>query len=285
MTWGDWSFGWTISDKAEGLGLRDVKFKGVQVIHKASMPAVRVKYRGGGGSVGSGCGPYIDQLEWDNMEIISGAGSEVTLRIFDGNVLEIAVFAEIGGYDLFQAWYLHKSGRLQPMLHSSGWSCCDDEHENDHKHHPYWRIDFDVEGINNEIWQITNNGQPLLRAVEADTKRLSTNTSVGWTINKPGSNKHVLIRYPTNEIRDKSGTPWFSFSNKDAAWRRYRYAEDEGWDFDKYEHLGYKNTAESTDGKDIVFWTVGHLTHTWSQSDENNPQWHSSGPIIDVVNF
>jgi hypothetical protein len=65
--------------------------------------------------------------------------------------------------------------------------------------------------------------------------------------------------------------------------RRYQSKEDEGWEFDWDEHLGYKNPAQNVDNKDIVFWAVGHLSHNWTQADENNPKWHETGWLIDVV--
>jgi hypothetical protein len=290
MTWFDWTFDYSVGDEySEGLQIKNVHFKGTKVLDKGSMPVVRVKYRGDGDDLGEGCGPYTDQIDWCNIEYLSGAITRVVARIFDDTLLEVAIFAEIGGYDLYQAWYFDKSGRLQPMLYSSGWSCCDDGHENDHKHHPYWRLDFDVETLENQVWQTDNpsSASPTFtrKDLEANASRTSGN-ELAWKVKKSGSSKHVLIQYPGNELRDSSGAVWFSFSNKDAAWRRYRSSENVGWDdFDWDEHLGYKTPPESTNKKDIVFWVVGHLTHTYDILDVVNPQWHSTGPIIDLKNF
>jgi hypothetical protein len=288
LTWGHWSFDWTVGDNSEGLELKHVKFKGVSVLFKASMPVIRVKYRGDGEDKGDGCGPYSDQIDWCNMEVLSGAFSNVVARIFDDDLLEIAVFAQIGGYDLYQAWYFDKGGTFQPMLYSSGWSCGDDGHENDHRHHPYWRLDFDVETTDNQVWQLSTPPGQGTTSTRKDTESSSARTSsteLAWKIKKSGSSKHVLIQYSNNERRDEPGNPWFSFVKADAGWRRYHSSEDVGWEFDWDGHLGYDSPAESTNKKDIVFWAVGHLTHTWSLSDENHPEWHSTGPVITVVGF
>ena len=290
VTWFDWTFDYSIGDNySEGLQIKNVHFKGTKVLYEASMPVVRVKYRGDADDIGEGCGPFTDRIDWCNIEFLSGAITLVVARIFDDTLLEIAILSEIGGYDLYQAWYFEKSGRLQPMLYSSGWSCCEDPDELDHKHHPYWRLDFDIEGTENQVWRTDNPSAASPSFTRQDLEGNASRTSgnkIGWKIKKKGSSKHALIQYPDNELKDQSGSPWFSFSNKDWAWRRYRATEDVGWDdFDWDEHLGYKLPPEDTNKKDIVFWAVGHLTHKWTITDALIPQWHWTGPIIDLKNF
>lgn len=287
VAWGNWSFEYRVGDaNKEGLVIQNVRWKGTTVLHKGSMPVIRVKYRGDGESLTEGCGPYRDRIHWGNISFVTDQLTPVVARIFDNNVFEIAIFAEIGGYDVWQAWYFRKSGRLEPMVYSRGWSCGEDAHEKDHKHHPYWRLDFDVEGVTNEVWRIrtkTNDQvQTFKYPQEWNSWRMGDDAELAWTINKPGSSKHVLIRYPSNEFRDPGGSPWFEFSSKDMGIRRYHHWEDNGWKFDAVDHLGYKVLPESVAGHDIVFWTVGHLAHVWSPIDELIPEWHSSGPIIDA---
>jgi hypothetical protein len=292
LRWGDWEFNWEIgSANSEGLVLKNVRYKGIAVIRKASMPVIRVKYRGRARRITSGCGPFRDRINAGNIERLPGATSDVVSRTFNDAILEIAVFSEIGGYDLYQLWYFHKSGRLEPRLYSRGWSCDEFQEQKDHKHHPYWRIDFDVEATgsnsDNQVWRVRtkSNGQVQTSQIteEDNDSRMPDDSDVAWTINRPGSEKHVLIRYSTNEPRDPEGTPWFALSNKDAAWRLYKSAEDIGWAFSATQHLGFISPRENINGKDIVFWLVGHLSHPWSQSDESNPVWHATGPTIDVA--
>ncbi|MDC8445784.1 MAG: hypothetical protein LV471_07640 [Nitrosomonas sp.] len=296
MNWGNWSFEWEIGDEnKEGLVIKNVRWNGTKILHKGSLPVIRVKYRGDSSSLGDGCGPYRDRIHEGNISFLPGQLTPVIGRVFDDQIFEIAIFAEIGGYDIYQAWYFHKSGRLEPVVYSSGWSCDKDGNEDghglDHKHHPYWRLDFDVEGNSNEVWRIrtkNNNSVEVFKYPEEwNSWKLADDKSIAWTINKPGSNSHVLIRAPSNELRDEGGSPWFHFSSKDMGVRRYHSSEDEGWIFDWDEHLGYKNPewlpGEDVNGKDIVFWAVGHLSHQWTQADEDNPEWHSTGLTIDVV--
>jgi hypothetical protein len=289
-TWGNWSFEWHVGDaNKEGLVITNVRWKGTKVLGKGSLPVIRVKYRGDGEDLTDGCGPYADRIHWGNTQPLKGQLLSTTQRIFDNKVLEIAISAHIGGYYVFQAWYFRKSGRLEPMLYSSNWSCCDDEHENDHKHHPYWRLDFDVESTSNEVWRIRTKDSGKVKTFkypkEWNSWQKADDKEIAWTVNKPGSSKHVLIRYPANERRDTPGSPWFRFSSKDMGVRRYHGSESEKWPFEPKYHLGYKYPiAEpfSANGTDIVFWAVGHMTHIWEYIDVLKPAWHSSGPIIDV---
>lgn len=231
VTWGHWTFDYGIGDANEvGLVIKNVRWKGTLVMTRGSLPVIRVKYRGDGDSLGDGCGPWMDQIDSDALSFVTGQFTPVVSRQFSSNTLEIAVFAEIGGYDLYQAYYFKKSGRLEPRLYSSGWSCGEDGNELDHKHHPYWRLDFDVEGTKNEVWRIRtkNNGavQNFKYPKEWNSWKESDDQKVEWTIGKPGSSKHVRVRYPDNGSRDAgTGSPWFGFSYKDMGVSRLLFFE------------------------------------------------------------
>ena len=282
MSWGQWNFDWNISGNDEGLVLRNVRFKNMSVLYKASMPVVRVKYRGNGSSVNAGAGPFMDRIHdgwwvFGNIQVLQGASSKVVSRIFGDNTLEIAVYAEIGGYQLYQAYYFDKSGRLEPVLYSGGWS-----HKDTHKHHPYWRLDFDVGSPVNEVWQ-TSGASSARISSETNLVVPAPSSSRVYTISQPNSSNHVIVRYFGNESIDRSGRVWFSFSTKDYGLRRYHGNEDVGWPWSETSHLGFNN-LEATSGQDIVLWVVGHLTHTYNRGeDEQGLVWHWTGPTIDVV--
>jgi len=191
---------------------------------------------------------------------LQGTTTRVIGRIFDDAVLEIAILATVGGDYLYQAWYCHTSGRLEPVLYSKGWTCHDAGHENDHRHHPYWRLDFDVEEPDNEAWVIRTKSGGQTGTFKFPTEwndwKLPDDEEVAWSVNKPGSRKHVLIRSPANEERDASaGSPWFNFSYVDAAIRRQHDTENEPWPFEGSVELGYITPAESLtirSGNDLV---------------------------------
>jgi hypothetical protein len=287
LTWADWRFSWEIGDaNDEGLVLRDVAWKGVQVLSKASLPVIKVKYRGKAQSVNSGCGPYRDRIHRGNLSKLAGQTSNVVGRVFDGDLFEIAVFSEIGGYDLFQAYYFHKSGRLEPVLYSSGWSCNHNRRENDHRHHPYWRLDFDVEEKANRVRHAQTNADGTTSFAQYGSESGYTVPSgakaIVWTVSA-ASGRHVeLRRAPSGEAADTSASPWFGFSVRDVGVRRYHRGEDLGWPFTATSQLGFFTPPEATDDQDVVFWSMSHLSHDWSQADVDAPQWHSTGWIIDA---
>src|SRR5712691_11943343 len=73
MTWGEWRFSWEIGDaNDEGLVIRNVFWKTVKVLYKASLPVIRVKYRGNAQGIDSGCGPYRDRINSGNLSKFSG---------------------------------------------------------------------------------------------------------------------------------------------------------------------------------------------------------------------
>lgn len=305
LDFGHWHFEWYIGDSNnEGLVIKNVTWKGVSVLHKGSMPAIRVKYRGDAQDVESGCGPYLDRISNEAIDDALDDGlnnpysgaipTRVVLRFFDNDErIEIGVFAILGDYDLFQSWNFTKSGKLIPKLHSRGWSCCEDGIENTHKHHVYWRLDFDVEDKNNSIWLHRKrvNGETHSRyEKEQNTWKKESDISLRWTIKKPGAERYVAVQYPNQGPRDKTGKPWFHFGAHDAYVRRYHQEENKGWQycgdtkFDCLIQLGYGWAVppgpENVVNKDIVFWIVGHIKHEWTQSDVSNPHWHPTGPVI-----
>lgn len=90
--------------------------------------------------------------------------------------------------------------------------------------------------------------------------------------------KHVDAFVEENPRRDATSSPWFAFSNKDIAWRRYHADEDDGWDFGALGHLGWGSPSENINHQDSVIWMVGHLAHNWP--DPPGAGYHHIGPSI-----
>lgn len=276
-TWGPWSFTWNVGNKKEGLEITNVHFNDVKVIHKASLPVIRVKYIKDGGIFSSGCGPYADRMKWGNMVQTSCQNEKICQRQWGNDLLELGAFSVIGGYDLYHAWYFTKSGRLESRLWSKGWSC-----ELTHRHHAYWRIDFDIRTTSNEIYRFQKSSPSVSfpddwTEYERETNEAQTpgTADIGWWIADSASRDYVIVRPLSTEAFD-------NFSNKDVAVRRYHGDEDEGWAFGAWGHLGYLNN-EYLWTADNVFWWVGHLSHTWIDGvDEEGVEWHSVGPKVYV---
>ena len=84
LDWGRWSLDYEVKDST-GLALRNVTYAGEQVLAKASMPVVRVKYvkerrwwnpfTWFGSRADSGrCGPFQDRIRWQDLVPIVNCG-------------------------------------------------------------------------------------------------------------------------------------------------------------------------------------------------------------------
>src|SRR6266498_1502442 len=174
-----WSFDYEVSD-SEGLALLNGSFLGVHIFSRLSLPVIRVKYLVDEGLLDfsnlpffqAGAGPYADQIHWalggdHGLQKITNRGNEyVGLQEYEiNNVqwLEISVYARIGAYHINQQWHLSHLGTILPRVWSKGL------HINmDHTHHPYWRLDFDIEGAGNHRVYVEDSGKWFNYLVEAN---------------------------------------------------------------------------------------------------------------------
>lgn len=297
IDWGQWSFNWEVKDNA-GLTIRNVTFKNELVLYKASNPVTRVKYvkdhcgwpfdnLSGQFPNCGGCGPYADHIDWAAIQPttdpfgipVPGGGTpqkvhRASYQVGGVNWFEIGVFAEIGAYQLYQAWYLTEDGQIQVRMFSRGLSCYIN-----HTHHVYWRMDFDINGAPFDqifVWDGNRPNEGWGPGWHKYTKELndrkSPSTGRVWFI-RDNPTRHGAWLFPGEADGTSDG-----FSAEDIGARLYHYQEDEPWPFNWWGDLGYNN-GEDIQEKDIVFWYVSHLFHDQSQG---GAVWHSSGPTLVV---
>jgi len=271
LDWGNWRFDWEVKDDA-GLGIRNVFYKNKQILYKGSMPVVRVQY------AGNGCGPYADRIDWDSLLKISNCGDNkfcVRQMNIDGREwLQIGILAKIGAYRLNQRWWFSDDGYLTARLSSKGLQC-----NIDHDHHPYWRMDFDLNGASSDQIFVFDNNRPNEGWGPGWRKRTAEFNQVK---NPPTDRKWFVRDNPTALgmwvwPSGDDGTS-NSFSSKDVGGRRYHSNEDVPWAFGAWGHLGYDN-AESIAEQDDILWYVAHMHH---HASEGSDQWHSAGPWMKV---
>lgn len=268
--WNGWSFDWEVKDGA-GLAIRNVFFNNELVLWKASMPVIRVKYDTVGGQT---CGPYADRINWSSLKPISWCGNNMVCQksyISGGHtMLELGIEAQIGQYDLYQVWYLSQDGWLGAHLFSKGLQC-----QINHVHHPYWRMDFDINGFPaDQIFVFDNNrpnqgwGPGWMKYTNEQNDLKNPATRRVWFVRDNPTSHGIWVLPGANDGQADS------FSTKDIGARLYHYAEDEPWPFGATGHLGYDNN-EDIQEKDVVFWYVAHMQHA---ADQGPAVWHSSGP-------
>ena len=291
-----WSFDWEVKDNA-GLALRNVKFKNELVLYKASNPVARVKYVRDGPYVywdlnwpfkhEWNCGPFADQIVWGPSFVIPFGSShsdyglqpvpecgnkkvcQKSFTVGDTNWLSISIYARIGAYHLFQAWYLSEDGQILPRMFSRGIAC-----PFNHTHHVYWRLDFDInQAWSNRIfvWNHVGGLEITLYKVTNESNDLKNpSTARRWFVQDSQTGHGAwVVPGPSDGSLD-------AWSFLDVAARRYHCSEDGPWPFGLGE-LGYDN-GEGIQEKDVVFWYVSHVFHDVTSQDS----WHESGPTIIV---
>lgn len=267
-----WTFLWELVDgDTEAIAFRDIYFRGKKVLHKASLPMIRVHYN-------SGNGPYKDQLSIGNMQ--------GPVKVYEHNQsgyrhLVVESYHKIGRYHLINRWFFRSDGLILPQLHSAGL-----QHPSTHQHHVYWRFDFDINGAGNDVFlrhfpnEATNWGY-----------------GPGW---KPSGWENVIVDYVgsgrASAILDKSANLAYviqrgpndeeadAFSWYDGAAVVYHGSEDlrgklgSASDDGLYQQV----SGEPIDGADVVFWYIAHLHHHYPGPDG---EWHVCGPLLWPVRY
>lgn len=267
-----WRLQYSLGDYAEpeGLVIRDVRFRGRKVLYKGSLPSLRVQYD-------NDCGPYKDPLTYNNADTQAN-GRKVA--VYDFNFLGIRfltleTYHRIGAYRLRQRWTFFPNGTILPRLYSAGLQC-----DADHRHHAYWRFDFDINDAGNDS------------AYEYNTTTPDIGYGPGWhkkwseisRLKNPSTNRRwaVMDRVATNGYFVVPGSgdgTADSFSTRDVWLMRYRGTEDRhgnqgsAWDDGLNAYLDFENLDRS----DVVLWYCGHLVH---HAHDGGDEWHATGPTL-----
>ena len=294
VSWDKWNFGWEVYEN-QSVVLTDVMYDNELVLAKASLPVIKVKYErewpwyhpyswfGIGRSTGR-CGPFQDRITWKHLEPVPTCNSKVCVKPYTvGGIqwLEVGVYARIGEYHLYHAWYLSEQGEIRPVLQSRGLSC-----NTTHMHHPYWRFDFGIAGATKDQvfaytvgdpdegwgpgWHKYTNEMNALKDLPKQRVwfvRDNQTTHGVWVI--PGSGYPPLMN---------DGNPQSCFSNLDIGIRLFHEQEDEGWRFGARGDLGYLD-GEGVQEQDLVFWYVAHLPH---EAALGPAAWLAVGPTLKV---
>ena len=264
-----WTFDWGVADypDSEAIAFRNVFFRGKKVFHKASLPMIRVQYD-------SGDGPYKDSLSGNNMV---GPVKVYDFTQFGHRFVVVESYHRIGRYHLLNRWFFRDDGIVQPQLHSAGL-----QHDSNHRHHVYWRFDFDIIGASDNLalryssLDGTNYGYGTgWRPIPIEASHYKVSDSKVWAVLRKGGNLGYMLepgefdRWPD------------SFSRFDVWILAYHGAEDlsgrlgtpGGEDDELWRHLN----AENIDGQDVVLWYCAHLSHLASHGGD---EWHVCGPIL-----
>ena len=301
ITWESWSFDWEIEGNT-ALELHNVLYANEQVLAKASLPVIRVKYIKewpwwhpyrwfGIGRSGGKCGPFQDRITWSKLQhpvpicqSRPGLDDRLCLEWYtvDGvKWLEFGVYARIGEYHIYQAWLLSEDGEIRPIVESRGLSC-----KTDHIHHPYWRLHFAINGSVKEQVFVHNDrardegwgpGWHKYTNELDEVKNPATNRV--WFVRDNLTGHGVWVMHGLvygKEVRDDGVRD--RFSNRDVSVRLYHEEEDVPWLFGADGDLGYSE-EEPIQEEEIVFWYIAHLPHT---AVDGPAAWLTVGPVLKV---
>jgi hypothetical protein len=268
-----WTFAYTLADSpdAEGIAITSAYFRGRKVLYKGSLPSLRVQYN-------NNCGPYKDPLTYNNAHPISGSNRVKVYTIVSGWQWGVAVeaFHTIGAYKLTERWTFWADGRITPRLYSAGLQC-----NIDHRHHPYWRFDFDLEGASSDTVFEYNTTTPdqgwgpgwhVKRSEITRVKNPATHRS--WAVMDMNTTRGYHI------IPGASDGTADAFASRDLFVMLYHGAEDKhgqqgnAWD----DELAAYINGEVIEKKDVVIWYCAHLGH--HAEPEHADEYHACGPTL-----
>jgi len=279
--WNGWSFDYDVYGSS-GLELRQVLRNGKLVLFQASFPTMRVDYSPGHCNES----PFSDLLHTGNMlprDVLhptiaplsvdhNWCGDHICMREYQaaGHLwLEIGITANEGNYIIYQAWYLSDHGHLLARVYSKGEQCSNATH----RHHPYWRFDFDVgQASSNSVFVYNARARdgvppdhgwgPGIESYSTEidaTKRPRQNTM--WFVRDDVTRNAVWL--VPGHVNGRDDGLADRFANRDVSALLYHDGEQNGpWHSHsngEYE-LAYTN-GEDISSKDVVLWYVAHFQH------------------------
>jgi len=268
-----WQLNYTLADSpdAEGIAITQARYRGHLVFYKASLPSLRVQYNN------NACGPYKDPLAYGNAQPLQGTNRVKVYTVWSWGLSGVALesFHRIGAYKLTVRWTFWADGRVTPRLFSAGLQC-----NTDHRHHAYWRFDFDIDGAADDTVFEYNTTTPDLgwgpgwHVKNPEISRVKNPATLrSWAVMDMGSQRGYHIIPGNDGMAD-------AFSPRDLWVLRYHGAEDrhgqQGSASD--DGLAAYLTGEPTQGTDVVVWYCGHLGHR--AEPEHADEYHFCGPTL-----
>jgi hypothetical protein len=298
-----WSLCWVSPDASSGvdgsgLELRHVYYKGHQVLYRAHVPCLNVKYDPGG--CGGSTLSYRDwarslvPFEANNVKV-PGLYAEPTVppkTVCDHPGVDKGTFSGVaaekradrlilttqmsaGWYRYIHSWTFFPNGTIQAHFAFTGVnSPCIIK---PHNHHVYWRFDFDIDGAPNDVIEEYNAASKTWRAFKTETSRLSdAKHTRHWRVrDKKTKRGYEVIPGATDGVADTWGVA-------DMWALRYHYNEiDDGGRTTgpsaDAAHMSKYINGENIDGQDVVLWYRAGFRHI---SKPGHIGCHTVGPTL-----
>ncbi len=278
-------------ERASGVELRDVRYRGKSVLKRAHVPVLNVQYEN------NVCGPYRD-WQWDEgtfeangTDVANGfrVTTEMPRTILDtgndtGNFQGVAAYMdgtdvviiselEASWYRYISLWRFHADGTIEPRFGFSSVanSCvC-----TDHNHHVYWRFDFDIDTPENNVVRQSLKRRPSLNrfgrtafdsaVVGIESKVIRTPLDARrWYVSNTVTNRSYMIRPGTADgVADEygRGDMWLLRYKANSEIDDGRRERDFTLTQTEINLDPYVN-GESIINQDLVMWYGAHFIHT-----------------------
>ena len=284
--------------RGSGIDLRNVDFKGKRVLAQAHVPILNVLYDA------PPCGPYRDwQYEEQTFECTgpdvapgfrwgssppkticdtgSDRGNFNGVALFDAGT-ELVLMTEMaaGWYRYIMEWHFTRDGVIKPVFKfgATANSCvC-----NVHRHHCYWRLDFDLRTASNNLLEEFNNPPNAWTPLNFEIRR-NRIANRKWRVRNTSSGELCeIIPGPDDGTADVYG-------RGDLWVVRYRGAAERDDGYNSTGGLGtaadidkFTAPAESVANQDLVVWYGAHFRHALTAGDHG---CHAVGPTLKLANF
>jgi len=273
-----WEFTWYLGCTSEGLQIWNARYHGQEALYKASAPLLRVQYDpDDNGRILE----FRDDLNEQNsawIDTYEGVATNAPIRYF---AIDTYYNRGIGKYRILQRWVFWETGEIWPRVFSAG-----EQNPRNHRHHQYWRFDFDVGSASNNValeWQGYGDrgygdGWLPIYSETTQTKQVffgpdgSADRTSWAVVNKATRSGYQIIPGVNDGVVD-------TFSRFDLAVELYHPWEDLPGTLGNAQddHVTDFINGEGVDGQDVVVWYVGHLFHDIS---DHGRDWHETGPNL-----
>ena len=310
----------TITPDGTGLEIRDVYYNGRMVMKRGNVPVLNVEYDpgvgcgcfrdwqdrevrfeadgvvtlpdGGGecfaqstaGEVRTTCEkneePACDVSDDGDPDCGGDVGSFNGVAVEDyGDELVLTMHTEAGWYRYRMKWHFYLDGRIWPEYSfSAARAACT---QADHRHHAYWRFDFDLEGTPGDdvVSEIDAAGNRRVFTQEADRTWGDRESGIYWEVADGATGTRYEIVPSDEDLK----LPVDAFSKTDALVLKYDALEfDDGSPGCAIDY-GPMQNGEDLAGEDIVFWYRSSALHVggnpW-ECDIVGPTLRPRGAIV-----
>ncbi len=285
-----------------GLELRDVHYRGQLVLKRAHAPIVNVEY-----PTPEGCGCFRD---WSDQEITFDADNELftgyseptspplTVCTEGGTGGDVGTFIGVAGerspseliltaqiyagwYRYHMSWTFKDDGTIVPFFGFANVLAPCVAHI--HRHHNYWRLDFDINGADND--NITElNGGMSPQSIQTESVRTWVDANTAWEV----SDSQTGLGYRLRPSADDLLYPADAFAVADA----WVLAYQPGGELEdlsippgpgptthcRIRMDGHAN-GESVADADVVLWYRGGAEHLGGEVDD----CAHTGPTLEPV--